>query len=442
VPDQMPPGQPPGGEDPAGPDGQPGGYPPPGYGQPGNQPPYGQPGYGQPGYGQPGYGQPGYGQPGGYPPPGYGQQGYPPPYGQPGYPPPGYGQPGWSAAPAPGGIPLRPLSLGDIFNGAVTSARRNPAATFGLAAIVMTVSGIASAVFSAMDHSWLGRTQTTFQSGQQLSQQQLDNFFGSAGAVAVAAVAFAVLSFVLTSALTGMLSAVVGAGILGRKISLGDAWRSGRVGSVIATSLLLLLIGLCVPLPVAAVVIVLALLHLTPVAILVGVLGGIASIVFGVLLIIRLSVTLPALALERISPRQAVKRSWELSNGSFWRLFGILLLTGIVISVAAYVIAIPFTIVGAIAGGGGSAVGLLSLATHTSILAVIIGAIGSILAGTVTRPISAGVSVLLYTDLRIRREGLDLALRNAAENQGLTGGEFDAAWRPPTAAQPGQPTAW
>ena len=45
-----------------------------------------------------------------------------------------------------------------------------------------------------------------------------------------------------------------------------------------------------------------------------------------------------------------------------------------------------------------------------TILWVVIGAVGSIVAATCTRPISAGVTVLLYTDMRIRKEGLDLAL--------------------------------
>src|SRR5215472_18236080 len=88
-----------------------------------NQSPPGQPGY-------PPYGQPP--RPGGYPPSGQPPPpgGYPPPYGQVGQPPygygPGYGPPwpgGWNAAPAPGGVPLRPLGLGDILNGAVTLAR-------------------------------------------------------------------------------------------------------------------------------------------------------------------------------------------------------------------------------------------------------------------------------------------------------------------------------
>ena len=47
------------------------------------------------------------------------------------------GSPGSSAAAAQaGGIPFRPLSLGEIFNGAITSMRQSPAATLGMAALL------------------------------------------------------------------------------------------------------------------------------------------------------------------------------------------------------------------------------------------------------------------------------------------------------------------
>src|SRR6202035_3217258 len=110
-----------------GPDYGQGGYPPPGYPPPGyGAPGYGQPGYGQPGYGQPGYGQPGYAQPGFGGPPRYGRPGYGPPYGQQAYGQAVYGagRPaggGWAPpAPMPGGVPLRPLTVGDMLSGAFT----------------------------------------------------------------------------------------------------------------------------------------------------------------------------------------------------------------------------------------------------------------------------------------------------------------------------------
>ena len=86
---------------------------------------YGQSGSGQSGYGQSGYGQSGYGQP----PPGQW---------------PRYGE----AAPKPGVIPLRPLGVGEILDGAFASIRRNPKAILGLAAVVMTISAVISAVIT------------------------------------------------------------------------------------------------------------------------------------------------------------------------------------------------------------------------------------------------------------------------------------------------------
>ena len=122
-PGQAPPGQP--------------GTEPPGTGPSGTGPPDppGWPGWDQPGYGQPGPGQPGYRQP--RPgPPGYGQ------------PPPGQWPRFSEAAPKPGVIPLRPLGVGEILDGAFASIRRNPKAILGLAAVVMTISAVISATIT------------------------------------------------------------------------------------------------------------------------------------------------------------------------------------------------------------------------------------------------------------------------------------------------------
>jgi hypothetical protein len=73
---------------------------------------------------------------------------------------------------------------------------------------------------------------------------------------------------------------------------------------------------------------------------------------------------------------------------------------------------------------------------------ILISAVGGVVAGAVARPISAGVAVLLYVDLRMRREGLDLVLQTAAGGSSTpTGDEFASLWRPgapaaPTAAAP------
>src|SRR5205823_2675989 len=110
----------------------------------------------------PGYGQPGYGQP-----PGYGQG--PRPYGS-WTPPP--------QAPKPGVIPLRPLGVSELLDGAFTSIRRNPRATLGIAAILLTVSGVVTtALAAALIHS-VGPVALP-SAGEQLTQRQLDHLLTS-----------------------------------------------------------------------------------------------------------------------------------------------------------------------------------------------------------------------------------------------------------------------
>ena len=130
----------------------------------------------------------------------------------------------------------------------------------------------------------------------------------------------------------------------------------------------------------------------------------------------------------------ALARSWRLVRRSFWRVLGILLLASIVVSVAAPSCSFPFSllrrtpVVRAASSGYRKPLGA----------AVIIGGVGTIVAGTVTRPISAAVTVLLYVDMRIRKEGLDLALRTAAGGGPLADSDFAAAWQPPRPGQPGR----
>lgn len=108
-------------------------------------------------------------------------------------------------------------------------------------------------------------------------------------------------------------------------------------------------------------------------------------------------------------------------------MFWILLLAALIVLIAGAVLQIPFSLLTTLVGGSA---GFVGLAGTGSVAGVIIGAVGSIVAGAVTRPISAGVAVLLYLDLRMRKEGLDLALQGAA-SQPVTGDEFETVWRPP-----------
>ena len=76
----------------------------------------------------------------------------------------------------------------------------------------------------------------------------------------------------------------------------------------------------------------------------------------------------------------------------------------------------------------------------------VLNVVGSSLAGTITYPFVAGVVALVYVDLRIRREGLDLTLARAAGVQHPSTVAYSAAGTPPRTRRrtrrPGPPPTW
>jgi hypothetical protein len=188
----------------------------------------------------------------------------------------------------------------------------------------------------------------------------------------------------------------------------------------------LILIGLWVA--YAIVLVILAVLH-APGALIGGlaVLGAIAVIVLTIWFTVMFRMAAQVVVLEREGPVRALGRSWRLVRGSFWRVLGITLLAGLIVVVTAGVLQIPFGLLAALAGGGSS----LLPTTSGNVAGILISAVGGVVAGAVARPISAGVAVLLYVDLRMRREGLDLVLQTAAgAGNTPTGDEFASLWRP------------
>ena len=410
-----PPGSPPSGYPPPGYQADPPpayqGYPPPGGGYP-------PPGYGPPGYPPPaGYGPPpGYGPPGGYPPPGYVPPGYPPPgYAPPGYGPPGYGPP---VAPAlkPGVIPLRPLSLSDIFNGAVAYIRANPKATLGLTTVVVVVAQLLALILSVGPLAFTGELQPSL-SGEEVSPGVM--LGSSASSLAGAGATW--LSSIL---LSGMLTVVVGRAVFGTSITISEAWQRLRPR-------LWALIGFTVLEVVGAVVLVaVVVLIISGVAVAAG---GVAAAVAGVPLVLALIVGLvylgvmlsfapSVIVLERLQIIPAISRSFKLVRNDFWRVLGIRLLGGIVAAVIAGAVTVPFSFGGQILLVSGSS-------TLAALIALVLLSIGSAIGQIITAPFSAGVVVLLYTDRRIRAEAFDLVLQTgAAFGPGAPADSTDHLW--------------
>jgi hypothetical protein len=109
---------------------------------------------------------------------------------------------------------------------------------------------------------------------------------------------------------------------------------------------------------------------------------------------IRWSLTVAAMMAEDTGPIRGMRRSWDLVGGSWWRTVGILLILTIMQSIIGGALGVFWNLIvsGLLSGDVGTAV----------------GATGSTLLQAVVSPLAAIGVVLLYFDLRVRKEGLDL----------------------------------
>jgi hypothetical protein len=372
-----------------------------GFGQAGPPPPgYPPPGYPPPGY--PGYPQPGYR---GYPPPGY--QGFPPPpgypgYPPPGYPPPGYPPPGYVAAPQPlkpGVIPLRPLTLTDILNGAVAYIRANPKATLGLTTVVVVIAQIISLVLQ------IGPLAATGELGVLRGEEASTAAALGSSASGIASALTTGLSAVI---LSGMLTVIVGRAVFGAGITIEEAWRRvrGRLLALIGFSLMWLL-GIVILIAIVVVVVAVVATMSGVAAFVLAIPLGLAVIALLVYLWTVLSFAAPLIVLERLGVFPSISRSVRLIRNDFWRVLGIKLLATIVAGVVAAAVSIPFSV-------GGQILLFGTKSTTTVLISLGLIAIGGAIGQIITEPFSAGAVVLLYTDRRIRAEAFDLVLQTGA----------------------------
>ncbi|MER6984605.1 glycerophosphoryl diester phosphodiesterase membrane domain-containing protein, partial [Streptomyces carpinensis] len=320
---------------------------------------------------------------------------------------------GWGGPPPaakPGVIPLRPLGVGEILDGAVSTMRTHWRTVLGISLVVAVVTEIMTilvqrlALQNTVDSDALNDPNA---SPRQLFRAMGDALLGSG-------ILF-VVTLVGTVLATALLTTVTSRAVLGKQVTVGEAWRDARpqVLRLAGLILLLLLIGLGV-LAVGTLPGILVAASGSPVAgTAIAVLGALAAGVVAVWLAVRFSLASPALMLEKQGIKKAMSRSAKLVRGSWWRVFGIQLLAAIIVGIISVIIVIPFSLIAAAFADGGMS-GLLNGNSDFGWTYLIISGIGSVIGSLIKFPISAGVTVLLYIDLRIRREALDLELARAA----------------------------
>src|SRR5215211_6695711 len=241
----------------------------------------------------------------------------------------------------------RPMRIGEILGTAFRLYRRHWRTLLTIAAVVV--------VPITLLHYLLGdlvRTQ-----GESTRDGVVETATWAAGIAGLLAALAGILMYLV---LTGAITRAVAAEVAGQDPSVEQSYRFGfhRLGSVLLVSVL---VGLAT-------------------------IGGlILFIIPGIYIGVRLAVSVEALVVEGRRGTQAMGRSWELVGGHWWHAFGALVVAGLLTGVVNELITAPF--------GGTS---------------WFVQAVAAAVATVITLPYGVLVGVLLYLDLRARKEQLNL----------------------------------
>ncbi len=169
-----------------------------------------------------------------------------------------------------------------------------------------------------------------------------------------------------------------------------------RYFGILGTAILSGLPAVGAVLIVVLLVVIFVALHANAVAVAIGILGGLAAFVFIVWLGIRWALAYAVLLAERVNPARALGRSFALVAGNWWRTLGILLLVGILASILQSAIGALFTGIAALVPGLNDDLRAAAVTVVSALVNAIVGAISPI------------AITMLYLDLRVRKEGVDL----------------------------------
>jgi hypothetical protein len=200
---------------------------------------------------------------------------------------------------------------------------------------------------------------------------------------------------------SGLFIVLVGAAVLGRRLDAAQTWASlkPRMLGLVGVTLLIGVGGILAVVLMVAVIVALA-FAIGEWAIIPGLIIGFGGTVAIVYAYVKLAVASPALVMEGIGVIGSLKRSWALVRRSWWRVLGILVLAAIITSLLTTVVTIPITLVATLVSGF----------SESLIPTVLASGVATLVAGIITLPFSAAVTGLLYIDLRMRREALDIEL--------------------------------
>ena len=275
---------------------------------------------------------------------------------------------------------LRPLSLGEVLDGAFTIYRRQFVSLF-LTALLPQLPMI---VLMALYYLFLG--SVTSPAGPDLSATM---------GITVMLVALVLLPLAIIGSFTaiGGVTFQVARAYTGKPVTTGEAIRRGFQRS----------------------------LPMTGAYFVVGIMSmfGLLAFIIGFFVVwVSAFAVAPAVVLERRGPIEAISRSWEMVKGAWGEVF-------LVIFIASMIATLPGSAVGMFAVFGGLVIS--GGDPDTLMAAQAVGQVLSQLTRTLTIPFSLGATVLLYYDRRVRTEALDVQMMAESLPQAPAGAPVPAA---------------
>jgi hypothetical protein len=263
-------------------------------------------------------------------------------------------------------MPLRPMTAADVVDGSIGIIKAAPRTILAIAAAIVLPLELLS--------SWLQR--------DTLSESGLSGALSAASSTSSPLVDIT-LTTVILFVLAGIVLSVV-AGAIAHVLSAWYADRTVTASNALGASVSRL----------PALVVAWILVHAIEASGLVGFFVG------WVLLMPLFLVVAPAIVVERLGPWRGIRRSIKLTQTRYGAVLGIALL----VALADVILTVALTGVG--------------LLFEFFDWGWIVNAVFSAASSLITVPFVAGAATLVYFDLRVRSEGLDLELGMAAHFAG------------------------
>jgi preprotein translocase subunit SecG len=258
---------------------------------------------------------------------------------------------------------LRPLSLGEVLDGAFTIYRRQFVSLF-LTALVPQIPMI---LLVGLYYAFLGSLTAT--STPDLSPATWIT-------VGIAMVVLLPLAAIGSATAIGGVTFQVARAYTGTPVTTGEAIRRGFQRSLAM---------------VGAYFVVFTLSAFGLLAFIVG---------FFVVWVSAFAVA-PAVVLERRGPIEAISRSWALIKGAWGEVFLVVFIAGMIATLPGSAVGM-FAVIGGLVLSGGDPDAIMA--------AQAVGQVLSQITRTLTIPFSIGTTVLLYYDRRVRSEALDVQM--------------------------------